>query len=385
MTENRQEELERLSHNRTIREQLTLVFPKNLTLFIVLGVLAILLLIWAFFGRIPTEITGRGVSMSASGTFLVTSNGAGRVTEIYVDEGDRVERGTPLALFYNPELKATLVHIEATEFTISQQEAELALLKSAYQTNLELYNEGLVAKLILDDSQTKVLEKQIQIEKSKAEIDTLFSKVKSLAPASNKIIEETREQLLDGKFTENLNDIERKLNEIRAPEQGRVLEVRVNEGSRVDRKEPLFWFERPLRYKEEEVFYSAVNANVIGELKPGMRVLIEPLIINPQEYGAIEGEVKEVYDYPVSEKELLQTIGNQQIVKFMLGETPVVTFLVIEAKLDPETPSGFKWTSREGPPQSIPTGTISNLKLIIDEQPPISYLIPLWRIKEVAP
>jgi len=70
-----------------------------------------------------------------------------------------------------------------------------------------------------------------------------------------------------------------------------------------------------------------------------------------------------------------------QIVDYLMENSVAITNILVEPIPDPSTPSGYKWTSQEGPPFSIPTGTICKIKIVIDEQPPISYLIPLWKIK----
>ncbi len=382
MSKTDQETIDRLSQSEATRQPLTIEFPKNWPIMAVLIVLASLLVIWAFWGRIPTQINGQGVSLNPSGTFLVEANTAGKMIEFFVHEGEEVEKSAPLGVIYNPDLKSLLVQIETTEYKIIHLKSELALLDKALEINEELFEEGLVAKLIVDGAKAKVYDKQISIEEAKSELKTLFSKLENSSPASGEIVQWAKGQLLDSKPTLDLQSIEDELSIIRSPEKGTVLEILVGEGDHIDRKEPIIWVEHPLDADEQEVFYSTVNANVIGRVEPGMRVLIEPLIVNPREYGAIIGEVKDVYPYPVSQEELVQTIGNKQIVKFLLGESPVVTLLVVNPKSDPETVSGFEWTSEQGPPFTIPTGTVCNLKLVIEEQPPISYLIPLWRIKE---
>jgi len=382
MSKTTKETIDRLSQQRSIHQQLTIENPKNWLIFTVLILLAALLVVWAFFGRIPTEINGRGVSLSPAGTFLIQTNTSGKVTEIYVDEGEKVKKNSPLGVLYNPELKSILVQIEATEYKISRLETELVLLEHALEINQQLFNEGLIAKLVVDASKANVFDKQIAIEEAKSELWVLLSSLETASPATKEVIQWAKEQLLDNKPTLNLQQIEDQLSVIRSPEEGTILEILVGEGDHVDRKESLIWAEHPMEGEDSEVFYSTVKADAIGRVEPGMRVLIEPLIVNPQQYGAIIGEVKEVYPYPVSEGELTQTIGNKQIVQFLLGQSPVATLLIVNPLLDPQTPSGFEWTSKKGPPFSIPTGSVCNLKLVIDEQPPISFLIPLWQIKD---
>ncbi|NGX61397.1 MAG: Colicin V secretion protein CvaA [Chlamydiae bacterium] len=382
MSKTDQETIDRLGKQRALQEPLSLQIPKNWPLFAVLFVLLSLLVLWAFLGRIPTEIRGKGVALSPAGTFLVRSETEGKVVDLFVKEGERIKKNTPIAILYNPELKSLLVQIEATEFKIDRFQNGLKLLEEALEINQQLFQEGLIAKLIVDDTKAKVYEKQIGIEEAQAEINTLFSKLELASATPKEEVLQVKQELLDGKFTEDLASLEERLTLVRASESGTVLEVLVEAGDQVERKESLVWVEHPLEGEQSPFFYTTVNADEIGRVEAGMPVLVEPLIVNPQEYGAIRGKVKGVYRYPVSEEELVETIGNPQIVKFLLESSSVATLLLVEPLLDPETPSGLQWTSKNGPPFSIPTGSVANVKLIIDEQPPISYLIPLWKIKD---
>jgi HlyD family secretion protein len=52
--------------------------------------------------------------------------------------------------------------------------------------------------------------------------------------------------------------------------------------------------------------------------------------------------------------------------------------IAIRVKLipDPKTPSRLKWTSALGPDQTVTPGTLVGARIIVQQQPPITVLIP---------
>ena len=354
--------------------------PKNWLLVItVLGLLAVLIL-WSFFGKIPTEATGRSVSISSEGVFLVESPSTGTLTNLYVSEGDTIVEGTPLAKFNNPKLRSTLTAVEATKFKIERLHSQSLLLQNALSINVGLFKQGLIAKMVIDQSRSSLLQKNIEIEDAKSALSSYFTELEKNAFVKEQFTH--YKNLLNSppdviQFSTILNE----LSTLRAPAKGKVLEVLVNQGEQTTLGESIFWMERPQKKGQVETFYGTLDAETKGRLRKGLRVLIEPSNVNPKEYGAIIGKIESIYPYPVSEEELMQSVGNKQIVSFLLKEGDAQTQITIIPIANPKTKSGYKWTSGKGPPYEIPTGTISKIRVIVEEQPPISYLIPLWRVK----
>ena len=62
------------------------------TVILLLGLLAV----WSFVGRIPTEISGRGVALTAKGFFNVTARSSGIIRDVVVREGVTVKAGQHL-------------------------------------------------------------------------------------------------------------------------------------------------------------------------------------------------------------------------------------------------------------------------------------------------
>lgn len=346
----------------------------------ILGIL-IALGIWSFAGRITTEVVGRSVSLSPSGVSLLRANGPGTVTDLFVQKEESVESGAPLAKIYNPSINALLTSIEDNKIKLEKLEIELLLLCQMLENDRKLAEEGLIAKVIFDQSKINVMDKQIAIEEAKNALDALYSSLEEASAVEHEEFHKIKEGFQNQLYPD-LQKIEAKLSTVHATKNGKILERLVKVGDIVDRKTSLFWMENSSPAIESEVFFSAVDADVTGRVRKGARVLIEPYIVNPQEYGAIIGEVVELQSYPSSKDQLLDTIGNQQIVDYLAGvmPSPVMT-LVVKPKINPKNKSGLMWTSPKGPPFKIPTGTAAKIRVVIDEQPPISYLIPLWRIE----
>jgi HlyD family secretion protein len=377
------ETIARLEAREQITRPLFLIRPPYWLLFAAFFALIFLLLLWAFLGRIPIEAQGRGVALSPFGNFLIRAKQSGIVKEVFVREGEIVSKGMPLMKINNPAVSSLLAQIVADHFKIDQLSVQLDLLNHAYRLNESLFEQGLIAKLVVDESKAKLLDKEIEFGDTSSNLSKLYSDLINESPASAEEVRQATKNMFAGEKTKDLAAIADNLSLVRASQDGKVLEIFVKNHDVLQKVEPLIWMEYPPTQKALEIFYSAVNADIVGKVKKGMRVLIEPYSVDPLEYGAIIGRVKEVFPFPVSKTELMQSIQNEQIVDYLISkDIPVVSFAIIEPITDKNNPSGFKWTSQAGPPFKIPSGSVAKVKIVIDEQRPISYLIPMWKIKK---
>ena len=53
--------------------------------------------------------------------------------------------------------------------------------------------------------------------------------------------------------------------------------------------------------------------------------------------------------------------------------------MVAEMTANPQNPSGFQWSSSDGPNLKISPGTTAQARVVIGELAPISYVIPIFR------
>lgn len=373
---------ERLYASEELDQMLSISQPRRWGIILTVFFLLLALTLWAFMGRIPTEANGRAVTLGAKGIFTILSKTNGTVTNIFIREGENVLAGSPIATIHNPQMRGLITSIKKTQTKIHNINIELDILRKSYATRTELYKEGLIAKALLEDFKTKLIDKEIQLEEARSSLATTLSDLEKIASISPKAFYLEEKRILEEKDPIHDEELGRLLSTVRSPEDGKALEILVKQDDIIDAKAPLVWMEKPQNpEKQEVVFYSYFPVQVGNRIKPGMYVSIEPTTVNVQEYGSIMGTVKEVSPFTLSEQQLLTTLGNRQLVKYLTEDLSSVIQVIVEGKQDPSTESGFAWTSGKGPPFKIPTGSVSTVKVLVEEQPPISYLIPLWKLK----
>ncbi len=164
--------------------------------------------------------------------------------------------------------------------------------------------------------------------------------------------------------------------QILAPAAGQVVWTDIVLDSVVAPEEVVMWLQRP---------YSAGALTILGffplssgqQIKQGMRVNIAFDQANTSIYGTVEGLVKEVLDYPISSSDYyMQQIPSQPLREYLIEGTAPTIAVVITPVLDPEETSGWKWTAAKGPAEPIKSGAIGELRIVLGEWKPITFLLP---------
>ena len=87
------------------------------------------------------------------------------------------------------------------------------------------------------------------------------------------------------------------------------------------------------------------------------------------------GEVKSVSNFPVTPEALRRVLRNDSLVETFAGDSAPIE---VVAKLKPaKTPSGFQWSSSQGPPTQVFSGTIVSASVVVESRKPISYVLPV--------
>ena len=119
-------------------------------------------------------------------------------------------------------------------------------------------------------------------------------------------------------------------------------------------------------------------ASKAKRIKQGMIVHVAPGTIKQDKYGYALGLVTYVAAYPTTPVEMMQTLNNEEMVAQI---EKAGAMLEVRAALipNPDTPSGFTWTSSNGPPVGIQAGTTCFAQAVIEEDPPITLVIPMLK------
>lgn len=117
-------------------------------------------------------------------------------------------------------------------------------------------------------------------------------------------------------------------------------------------------------------------------IAPGMTLQVSPNGSNASENGSMVAVVRSVSRYPVSAEGMINKLGNQQLVQWLLSKNDgAVSEITFELVKDTKSKSGFLWTSRLGEHKKITSGSVCSGFVVVDRKPPIEkvfYKLSHW-------
>ena len=112
---------------------------------------------------------------------------------------------------------------------------------------------------------------------------------------------------------------------------------------------------------------------------PDQRIRVSPATVERERFGGIVGRVEEVSEYPVTIDAAATQIGDRDMAGALLqGETRIQVTASLAA--DPESFTGYSWTSGTGPDDHrITAGTTGEARVTLEERAPITLVLPFLR------
>ncbi len=158
---------------------------------------------------------------------------------------------------------------------------------------------------------------------------------------------------------------------------GRVIELSANPGQLIAQGTAIGAIEAQDQAGElmSVAFFPAGEGK---KLKSGMKLQITPTTVKREEFGGIVGTVGDISAFPITQEGAVRLVGSAEVVKALLSQGPQLEAF---AKLqpDPSTFSGWKWSSSQGPPQKITSGTPTTVRVTVEERAPISFVFPILK------
>jgi HlyD family secretion protein len=397
-------------------EQLDQLLPvANLRGWLGLGALAVLLIAgitWSIVGRVPQAVQGTGILIKSGGVLEVLPVAGGQITDVAVTVGEQVTEGQVVARLAQPEVSARLqeakaaladlrarhkVLVEFGDKNMALQADDLARQRSAAEQSMasarkvaawtarkisiqsRLVNDGLLLRQTLLDSREKrqtALERLSQGSSLLAQIAVKELELKNqrqeqIATSQTKIAELER----------SVDQLDRELQvktQVVTPYTGRILEILTEQGTMVETGEPLMRLDlagRTVKGLEAVIF---VPSGFGKQIQVGMPVLIAPTTVKQEEYGQMVARVVSVSDFPATVRGMQRVLKNEKLVETLAGaDAPyeVRADLIV----DPNTPSQYRWSSSQGPPQRIRSGTLAAASVVVAYRRPIQLLLPVLR------
>ena len=374
------------------------------------GVLVLILggVTWGVLGRTAERVSGAGILLREGGIFAIESRGTGIVEDVLVNVGDEVKTGQAVVRVSQPEVEQELRQNEAllvelrgnssrsAELIERSRDAELkavvaergrlakdtealvnriAFLESRLKAQSEAAEQGLITRDVreataqeLDAARSTLIAHQAQ----RAQLEAREAQVRNTADQSGFGLEQAVRRT-----ERQIEQVRRRLAEgtqVLAAYQGRVVSRLVDAGQEVRQGAPVLFIELSSRPLQAVAFIPLQGARV----KPGMTAQMSPEGITWEEYGYMLGDVISVTQGPANPDSMNRVLRNPQLVQQFTAAGSVYE-MRIRLRRDAATPSGFSWTSRQGPPIKFGSGTLFRVQIPVDEKRPIELVIPTLR------
>ncbi len=308
--------IERLSSPEQLDTLMKVTSTKGWLALISLGLLLASALAWGFLGTMNTKVATEGVLIRPGGLQTIYASSSGLITDIRVVENDYVTKGNVIARVEQPQLLQQL----------EQLTEELATLEAAYTSE-----------------PSEEVSKQIT----------------------------NYQQAIADKRVEYMNQ-----SSIVSTYTGRVLEVIVKSGSSIDAGSPMISIESGESQAKDLKTVMYVPVQTGKRILPGMTVDVSPSSVNKEEFGFMLGRVTSVSEFPLTTQSMFLTLGNEALVRELAGGGTALLEVKVDLIPDSSTISGYKWSTPDGPPQQMNSGTLVSASITVKQQKPITSVIP---------
>ncbi len=404
--------LDRLSSPEQLDLVMEVIHPRAWLALGATGILILTLIIWGIFGSIPETVTAQGILLRRGGIFDVPATAQGQVAEIAVVEGDEVEAGQVVARVAQPDLlkqinnarlqlaeletqQQQLVGVTARELTLRQEALELQRAKlidterflkdqlkataELLENTEELQREGLVTKQTVLQTRQSYFATQDNLQATRNELQQLEVNRLTFRAEKDGSLESSRLRVNDmRRQLGRLEDQLRLASVATSPYSGRVLEVKVDPGVMVGPGVALL----SVQFSDQEteglqaLLYSPPAAG--KRIRPGMQVQVSPTMAKREEFGFLIAEVRYVSDFPATHEGMTRVLANPGLVASLSGEgAPFAVYA--DLLRDPDSASGFKWSSAKGNTLKVSSGTLCAATIVVRRRRPIGMVIPMFR------
>ncbi|WP_298511853.1 NHLP bacteriocin system secretion protein [uncultured Kordia sp.] len=401
--------LEKLSTPEKLDQLIKVTSPKGwialLTITLVLGTG----IAWAFMGSVKTKLNVVGVILGGE-IHEVVATSQGQLISVNVNVGDEIKEGDVIAKIEQPELFQQIEGVKATlkernfdlqqllsygnqdtrlqgemiqqqrssiEMQIQSENKTLEFLRNQLDTEKGLLKQGLITRSQVVNTEQQIESSMNSIERLKGQRVQTSSQKLNLGFDLQQKISISKQRIAE--MERNLANLQERYDietNIKSLYSGEVVELLTDAGIVVRQGTPLFKLKNQSQVagnKLRGVLY--IPSQDGKKIKEGMEALVVPSTVQPQEYGFMKAKVTYVSDFPITQKGMMMTVKNDQLVQGLLSRGAMFE-VYVEFEKDEESYSGFKWTSAKGPQIAINEGTSCMGKITVKTEPPATMVVP---------
>ena len=373
------------------------------------------LVLWALFWPVPTEVEGMGVLIYPNNAGILNARAGGQVREVFVKEGEPVARGKVLMQLYLPVLERQLDQQRGNVRQLQRINAQLderdslrlQTEKRALDTSLAKYSndrrhygelqstysnklrnlEWLAKREVVAPLSSAVVSAEQGFTSTSVNLDDVKINEKNVVTNYQQVKLTIETQALQrryqiGDLKRQIQVTEAKINydgKVHADRDGTVLDLQVIGGQTVSTGQRLGTIGRPEQPSAKDrplrvvAYFAPADAR---RLPLGLPVEVVPQWNQRGRFGGIVGKVKHVLTLPATEDDISTTVGNQQLAQELTKNGPVMRS-EIELELDSSSVDGYRWTLSGGSGVfPIRDGLTVSTHAYVEWRSPISYVIP---------
>ena len=432
----RPEALKRFSSPDNLEQLMPVAETKEWLFIVAAGLLFALFGLWSVFGRVTTVAAGHGIFIRPRHIAQVQSLAAGRILSVAVQPGDRVEAGQLIAnidqtdilkrIEENTRAAAGLEDLDRRESADAKNQVELQsqqdtleragleaqrttlrksladatrlkpVLETRNEANRELVKAGLIghAAKEISDAESAVLDNDARIYDYTSRLEQIDGQLKQIDTRNAALQRQTLGE--SGTRRNEIAQLKRSIEldrfqiahegSVRSRYSGRVLEVMAAPGQVIGSGGKI------LTLDLDERTGAAPGTDPSGELisisyfpikdgkkiQPGMRIQLTPDTVERDQFGGMNATVTSVSPVPITKEGAINIIGNAEVVQSLMPDGP---YIEVRARIekDPETVSGYKWSSSRGPAIRITPGLTHATRVTLESRSPATYLLPILR------
>jgi HlyD family secretion protein len=376
---------------------------------ILLGLAVGVAVVWSFWSTAAVKVDAHGILLNPGGVIDVPAPADGRLLARRVEIGEAVRRDQIVADMAQPEHSERLqsrlrdresLNDERRQLTAFQEQVVAAQERLAQAranglreridtltTRGETLAELATNTRALSDrgisTRARVLEVQSELARNQNDLTEARGGLVQLAAETEARATQNARELLANQIRLDLAErdiavltavLERNTL-VRAPSDGRVSEIAAASGELVRAGAALLRM-LPGRGAEDELIARLYVSGGGGKrVRPGMAAQVVPSTARLQRDGFIEGEVMRVAELPTTPESMQSVLKNSALVASLTAAGPPYEVLV-RLRRDPDSPSGFKWSTGRGTATPPEAGTIADAKFVVDRIPLIALVIP---------
>lgn len=404
--------LEKLSSPERLDQMIRITSPLGWLSFGAIALIIIVIIIWGFFGTISTTVEANGILTRTGGIYVIQSPSAGIVLSINVKAGDVVKAGEVVARlskvdvlnkikvkkeelenlefsykeikkFSNQEVRNKLkifnTKISNTKTSIKNADNRIIWLKEKLSNRHELYKQKLITKSKYLEALKELNSAELYLEDKKNEMREIVNSKFELLKNKNVDIMNEDQKKKALKLDLELLQIDLILSsQVFSPYEGKIINVNFKEGNNVNQGMPLFSLEKSGKNISSLKAIVYVNPFKAKSVKLGMKVNVIPSHVKREEYGYMLGIVTFVGSYPETPESMMKELENNTLVTSLLSKNAPYKFEITLIP-NPNTPSGYKWSTSHGYPFQIKSGTICRSEIVVRQQKPVTFVVPIFK------